>query len=400
MFEDYEATNDSLAYQNDTYENILNGFTTECGVYFTYFLNLLGAYYLPVIIVFGLVGNMLSCVVFLSTHLKMRSSSYYLAALAVTDFGYLSILLVNYLNYISAMDLYNREGWCQVFVYISGVCSTLSTWLIVAFTVERFIAVQYPLQRPYMCTVSRAKLILTVLSLVALLSQLYLFWTAGIVKQREALYYVYYGCDMRPEYKEFMKIVNFIDTITTLVVPLILIVTMNTMISRNLLVFKKRFRRDSSGEGLAIQRIDTQSTSLGRPSSQCSVQTKQSSIHKRRDTQSPVEQNASLLYIPSLKRIVSTNSQQNVTKVLLLISTIFICLNLPSYFIRLYFYALNVLEKEVPTEIYCVQQFTMMLFYTNFSVNFVLYAMYGITFRNCLKQLIWNLLRRNCCRFK
>lgn len=65
-----------------------------CSPYHTY-LNLLHTYYIPFIIALGLVGNLLSCVVFLTTPLRTRSSSYYLAALAMADFGFLSVLLVS-----------------------------------------------------------------------------------------------------------------------------------------------------------------------------------------------------------------------------------------------------------------------------------------------------------------
>lgn len=119
-----------------------------------FYLNYCYTYYIPLMIAVGLIGNVLSCIVFLTTHLKMRSSSYYLAALAAADFGYLSVLLVVQFSYKGVVEIYNRNGWCQTFIYISTVCSCLSVWLIVAFTVERFIAVQYPLQRPHICTVS------------------------------------------------------------------------------------------------------------------------------------------------------------------------------------------------------------------------------------------------------
>lgn len=61
-------------------------------------LDLFHLYYIPAIILVGLVGNLLSCIVFLNTHLKMRSSSYYLAALATADFGFLATLLMVWLN--------------------------------------------------------------------------------------------------------------------------------------------------------------------------------------------------------------------------------------------------------------------------------------------------------------
>jgi hypothetical protein len=55
---------------------------------------------------------------------------------------------------------FNRQGWCQAVVYMSTASTFLSVWLTVAFTVERFIAVHYPLQRPHICTVARAKVYL------------------------------------------------------------------------------------------------------------------------------------------------------------------------------------------------------------------------------------------------
>lgn len=201
-------------------------------------------------------GNLLSCVVFLNTHLKMRSSSYYLAALSVADFGFLATLLLVWLNSSIGVQVFNKEGWCQALVYISSVCSFLSVWLIVAFTVERFIAIQYPLHRPRMCTVARAKAIVTGLAVVALLSHLYSFVTAGIVKQSDGSEI----CDMLEECSEIMRIINIIDSLVTLIIPLILIIVMNTMIGRNLLKFRKRFRQNQETttprEEMSMERSD------------------------------------------------------------------------------------------------------------------------------------------------
>lgn len=197
-------------------------------------------YYIPFIIFIGLVGNLLSCIVFLTTHLKMRSSSYYLAALAFADFGFLTVLLVVYLSNNAGLELFNKEGWCQTMVYVSSVCSNLSVWLIVAFTVERFIAVQYPLQRPQMCTVSRAKCIVLALTIVAMVSQSYTFVTAGMVSSNGSEI-----CEMLTEYHDTMRIINIIDTVVSLIGPFVLIVSMNTMIARNLLLFRRRFQHGS-----------------------------------------------------------------------------------------------------------------------------------------------------------
>lgn len=52
--------------------------------------------------------------------------------------------------------------------YLLQICSFLSVWLVVLFTVERFIAVRYPLHRPAVCTVARAKLFICCLTTIAL----------------------------------------------------------------------------------------------------------------------------------------------------------------------------------------------------------------------------------------
>ncbi|XP_049792373.1 uncharacterized protein LOC126199494 [Schistocerca nitens] len=125
---------------------------------------------------------------------------------------------------------------------MSSVFSFLSVWLIVAFTVERFIAVQYPLHRPRVCTVSRAKTIVLGLVGVALPSHIYSFWTAGLVQQDDGTVV----CEMLPEYHEIMRAINIVDSLVTLILPVLLIIFMNAMITRKLVHFGRRFRQQSS----------------------------------------------------------------------------------------------------------------------------------------------------------
>ena len=102
--------------------------TTTQSAAFTFSLKLLdflNLYYLAVIILFGMLGNALNFLVFTRTHLKLRSSSYYLAALALADLGFLVTLLVVWLNHFG-VDLFNRPGFCQALVYLSSVSSCMS----------------------------------------------------------------------------------------------------------------------------------------------------------------------------------------------------------------------------------------------------------------------------------
>lgn len=91
----------------------------------------------------------------------------------------------------------------------------------------------------------RAKTIVIVITVVALITQSYVFKTAGIIEQNG-----YEECEMLPVYHSFMNVVNCIDTFATLIVPLVLIVVMNTMIARNLFLFRKRLQSGSLDECL------------------------------------------------------------------------------------------------------------------------------------------------------
>lgn len=157
------------------------------------------AYYIPFITFAGTIGNVLSVLVFVRTKLKKLSSSYYLAALSISDTSY---LLCNFSQWINTLNIniYNRDGFCQLFTFLSSMCTVLSAWLVAAFTVERFIAVRYPLKRQTMCTVRRAKSVLIVLVCVSIIHCLPLLKISEAVHDKQ---FNTMTCDIGPNTKVF-----------------------------------------------------------------------------------------------------------------------------------------------------------------------------------------------------
>lgn len=154
-------------------------------------------YYTPALVCVGSIGNILSVLVFFKTKLRKLSSSYYLAAIGISDTCFLTGLLIGWLNFID-INIYNRDIYCQLITYFSGLCSFLSVWFVVAFTVERFIAVLHPLKRQTMCTVKRAKMVLCGLTtLGGVISTPYLFYSAPQYSPQIKDFI----CDVREEYK-------------------------------------------------------------------------------------------------------------------------------------------------------------------------------------------------------
>lgn len=194
------STNYSYDYTYYTYDcnNSNNSDFNGYAMTFAFRLgDFLAHYYTPTLVLFGSIGNILSVIVFFKTKLRKLSSSYYLAALGISDTCFLIGAFASWLNYVN-INIYNQDYYCQFFTYLSGLCSFLSVWFVVAFTVERYIAVLYPLKRQTMCTVKRACMVLTGLIIVGCLVCIpYFVYAAPIYSD----YVNDYICDVREEYK-------------------------------------------------------------------------------------------------------------------------------------------------------------------------------------------------------
>jgi len=117
-------------------------------------------------VVVGLVGNVLSMLVFKSREMQGVSSNVYLLTLAASDSCYLiSVFLSKTLTTMHcwyftelALDIVNRgDTWCVLLQYLCDLFSNNSTCVILAFTVERAVAVFRPMRYKELCTVARAR---------------------------------------------------------------------------------------------------------------------------------------------------------------------------------------------------------------------------------------------------
>ncbi|VEN47507.1 unnamed protein product, partial [Callosobruchus maculatus] len=67
------------------------------------------------------------------------------------------------------LDTFNRYFFCQSIVYLTSVCSFLNIWLVVSFTFERYVAVKYPLSLQSKCTKTRARIVVSCLTIASLI---------------------------------------------------------------------------------------------------------------------------------------------------------------------------------------------------------------------------------------
>jgi hypothetical protein len=310
-------------------------------------------YCTPPIIVLGLVGNCFSFLVFTRTNQRHLSSSVYLAALAVVDSTFLLQLMLLWPTYLRVF-LIHQQGLCQLVIYISYVSSFLSVWIVVAFTVERFIVCMDPLRRSTMCTPGRAKIVVISLSVFALVAYSYNMWTSSVFVNEHS----HKECMIRVQFQSLVDVVGLIDSFITLVLPVLAIIIMNMKIIGKLLYFKDQPMTSTTTSTCAASSLRTSYATRGR-------------------------------------------SQMKVTKMLLVVSTIFLILNVPSHLVRVYdtFQTFFNPSYAPPKYLLLLQQFFTFLFNCNFSVNFFLYSLCGTSFRKALSALMlryWHRLARVC----
>ncbi|XP_047480212.1 uncharacterized protein LOC125032870 [Penaeus chinensis] len=196
--------------------------------------------YTPAIIVFGVLGNLTSISVFLGTRMKKLSSSYFLAAMAASDSTYLVLLFLQWLldndMFVSLIvEALHSHGGCKIMNYVGSTSASISVWLTVAYTLERCIAVQYPLLRATICTVGRAKLAIAFITVVNSLYYVYIFITTIQLPG-------FKDCGIYLDYRTVMMVLNALDITLMVFLPFCLIAVMNSLIVWKIWNFSRIFQ--------------------------------------------------------------------------------------------------------------------------------------------------------------
>ena len=148
-------------------------------------------YVSPILLLLGTIGNVFSVIVLQKLSRKVMSTCLYLAVLAVVDLIVLYTRCGNdWLTHLAKVDLSNRlmvysESICKVYPFVFNFIVHLSRWLIVAMTIEAFIAIKYPPKMANMCTQERARAVILLLTVLLVCVNLHFFWSYELVPLNE-----------------------------------------------------------------------------------------------------------------------------------------------------------------------------------------------------------------------
>lgn len=283
---------------------------------------------IPVICLIGLIGNTLASVVFLQKPLRGSSCSIFLAARGFSDNGFLSTLLIIWISRTFQLQLGTISGSCMVIIYVSYVCGCISVWLMVFVTGENYIRMCRPFIVNSLCTTTMAKISVGFICFVAICFYNFPFWAMTPDH-----------CISYPKYHNTVQVLVYTDTVITLVVPLIGIISLMSAIMCQLI---KSYNRRSR------------------------------------------------LRAPSAKRV--RNPMAKVTKMLLAVTITFVCLNLPSHINRLRIMISSFIRTNDDQRLYsaledAIYKITLLIYYVSLSLNILVYVSFGSRFRKVLRGM-------------
>jgi len=188
------------------------------------------AFVLPVVLLVGILGNILSIIVLQSKTFRFTTTGVYLPITAAADTLFLLTGALEILEMAEIFDVREYNVWtCRMYKVLHYTGGDVSIWLLVAFTFDRFVAVCFPLSKRRVCTWKRAVIASITIVLLSLAKNLHEFWTRG--PEYRANGQLRRICGSQKEYSFFLNYVRpWLVFAVVMAIPFILIMVFNCLI--------------------------------------------------------------------------------------------------------------------------------------------------------------------------
>ncbi|CAH8873039.1 unnamed protein product [Trichobilharzia szidati] len=375
----------------------------------------IGIPFLLIIFIFGLFGNALTVVILRSKRLQQSSTSVYLTVLAVVDIFYLLTgLLATIINHIflfpnDIKDLSLIS--CILTPYLSYTLAYLSVWLLVSVTIDRAIWVVHPFSAKRICTTRNAWLTTFSLTLILFAFDSHFFWTMDYNTSLTDSYVNVTHHKCTPKYFT-QTIFPYIDLLIVCVIPCLFMLVANGLISVQLKRMRDFHKKRQNNRlyltvttphgGKKSKNVLSTIIQHSRKSNEICTNTEMPTTvdgiqyHKKRCKSNTLKHCVK----NSIKGRSNMNRSSSLTAMLLAINMFFMISVCPLLVYDVIFFAFNLnswIEKDEVIRgvlIFGIERFVYILWYTNFSVHFLLYCLSGPQFRAQVKHWF-----NSCCRF-
>ena len=312
-----------------------------------------------IVILIGLIGNSITAFVFLQSRFRINSSHVYLLSLALIDSSFLlihfledtirtyesivdSILNDNFNTFIKSLNIVNSNDFiCKLISYLRYVIRLISSFLIMAFTLQRLFVVYNPLKNKFKSKKSAWKTVFTIILISLVLN----IWVPFLFQIRTNRFNDKY-CDNNEKMFIQYFYLNIIYIFLIMILPIFVIII------SNLLIINK-----------------TKNDEINR----FNLLNSYSITYRNKRLNPKININLS-------KRLSIVAHSKKVSGTLFIISATFCVLNIPYLITWLFYYKYkNFINVGIIAEnyIFIAIKISELFHVLNFSVNFFIYSLSG-----------------------
>ena len=296
--------------------------------------NFISVYWFPVLVPIGLVGNTLSFLVMIKPNNKKMSTCIYVAAISVNDNIMMCLCFHDY--FVSVLQVHK---WNSIECSISGFVALFAlhncTFQVLAMTLDKYIAIKWPHKAATYSTPKRAKRIVVTLFLCVCIYNIPHFFLSRVIGGQ---------CLNFGIRSEITSVYSWFSFVLNAIIPFTMLIHMNYVIVKVVRKSRKLFKDND---------VNT----------------------RRRIDQGMETRQKNMKY-----------AENQLTIMLLLVTTLFLILICPTYFRFIY---LVFARRDTPLDYaksMFIFQITAKLYITNSGINFFLYCISGKKFRDDLKE--------------
>ena len=291
----------------------------------------------------GLVGNTLYFLVMIKPKNRAISTCIYMAAISIND--NLMMLMATGSWLATELKVYKRHPIeCKFTSFLVLLLLQNSTFQILAMTVDKYIAIKWPHRAASYSTPRRAKIIVVVVFICVVIYNVPHFFASKLVGLQ------CFGYRARGV---LTKVYSWFSFVLNAIIPFCLLIYMNFAIVKTIRQSRKMFSINGTSE------------------------TNNKGTHQQ-----------SINVVLEMRQSAMKNAENQVTRMLLLVTSLFLILLIPTYVRFVY---LTFLKRDTPFK-YALSFFlfhvTHKLYNTNSGINFFLYCISGRKFRKDLKEIL------------
>ena len=303
--------------------------------------NFISIYWLPVLIPIGLVGNTLSFLIMIKPNNRKMSTCIYMAAISVNDNIMMGMTSHEYLVSVAQIHKWNSIE-CRFSGFVALFALQNCTFQVIAMTMDKYIAIKWPHRAATYSTPKQAKIIVVTIYVCVCIYNIPHFFLSSVNFGR---------CLNFGVRSMITTVYSWLSFVINAIIPFTMLIHMNYVTVKTVRKSRTLFEgNDINTRGGIDQGMDTRQKTM---------------------------------------RI----AENQLTVMLLLVTTLFLILLFPTYFRFIY---LLFAMRDTPLDYaksLLISQITAQLYITNSGINFFLYCISGKKFREDLKETI------SCCGF-